>query len=180
LRETVALCRMADELLSLARLDREASIERAPVNLSALVREVAEAVEPLVQARNLTLRTSLDDDVFVDGNRDHLQRLLINLLDNALKFTPEHGRVSVGLNIAGAQAILRVADNGPGIPPDDLPFIFDRFFRGKNRAEHGSGLGLSLCREIVRLHGGKISAANGVDGGGEFVVMLPASKPVQV
>jgi two-component system OmpR family sensor kinase len=175
LREVVTLCRMADELLTLARLDEEASLERAPLNLRILVHEVADAVEPLVQAKHLSLTTSLNGDVLVDGNQGHIRRLLINLLDNALKFTPEHGRIAVAVEAHDGKAIVKIADSGPGIAPADLPFIFDRFFRGKERGEPGSGLGLSLCREIARLHGGEITATNIAGGGSEFVVSLPAS-----
>lgn len=178
LHEAVALCRMADELLALSRLDQEASIERAPLNLRTLVREVIDAIEPLLHAKNLALATTLESDVYVDGSSSHLRRLLINLLDNALKFTPEHGRIAVALEAREGRAILRVADTGPGIAPSDLPFVFERLFRGKEHAESGSGLGLSLCREIVRLHKGEISAANAAGGGAEFVVTLPACAPI--
>jgi len=177
LRETVALCRMADELLALARLDQEASFERAPLDLSALAREVIDAIEPLVQAKNLVLAATLDGAVYVHGSPNHLRRLLINLLDNALKFTPEHGRIAVSLEARNGHAALRVTDSGPGIAPADLPFIFDRFFRGKAQGESGSGLGLSLCHEIVRLHQGEIHAANAAGGGSEFVVTLPGCVP---
>ncbi len=175
LQEVLALCKMADELLTLARLNGEVSVQRLPLNLRGLVDEVAAAVAPLAQARNLTLNVSTDD-AFVEGNAAHLRRLLINLLDNALKFTPEHGAISVTLGRDGDCALLRVADNGPGIAPAELPFIFDRFFRGVAAKGDGSGLGLSLCREIVRLHGGKISARNNPEGGSEFLVTVPLAR----
>jgi signal transduction histidine kinase len=173
LGETVALCRMADELLTLARLDHESTIEREPLDLEMLVREVIEAVEPLVQAKQLAMRTSLEGAVTVSGNRDHLRRLIVNLIDNALKFTPEHGWIAVGLSPHDSKTHLLIADSGPAIPLEDLPHIFDRFFRGKAHGQSGSGLGLSLCREIARLHGGEIAAANLPTGGVEFVVTLP-------
>jgi heavy metal sensor kinase len=175
LQEVLALCKMADELLTLARLNGEVSVQRLPLNLRSLVDEVAAAVAPLAQARNLTLDVSTDD-AFVEGNATHLRRLLINLLDNALKFTPEHGAISVTLGRDGDCALLRVADSGPGIVPAELPFIFDRFFRGVAAKGDGSGLGLSLCREIVRLHGGEISARNNPEGGSEFLVTVPLAR----
>jgi signal transduction histidine kinase len=177
LHEAVALCRMADELLTLSRLDEEASFERELLSLRDLMAEVGEAVEPLVQTKHLALQANLNTDVFVDGNRNYLRRLLINLLDNALKFTPSQGRIAMTIESFDGHATLRIADNGPGIPSADLPFIFDRFFRGRTRNEPGSGLGLSLCREIARLHGGDISAHNLDCGGIEFIVTLPASTP---
>jgi signal transduction histidine kinase len=179
LAEVVALCTMADQLLALARLDQEASLERERLDLGALLGEVVEAVEPLVQAKQLTLATDAAAGVTVDGNRIHLRRLAINLLDNAIKFTPASGRVEIGVEARNGRAILRVADSGPGIPREDLPRVFDRFFRSKARDEPGNGLGLSLCREIVRLHRGRITAANRPGGGCEFVVTLPLALQIQ-
>ena len=171
--EVVALCTMADQLLTLARLDQEASTERERVDLGALVREVAGAVEPLVQAKPLKLTVNSEEAVIVEGNPVHLKRLVINLLDNAIKFTPAQGKLEIGTAARDGHATLRVADSGPGIPAEDLPFIFNRFFRGRARDESGNGLGLSLCREIVRLHRGEIAVANRGDGGCEFIVTLP-------
>ena len=100
---------------------------------------------------------------------------MINLLDNALKFTPEEGWIGIALKSHNGRVKLRIADSGPGLEQEELPFIFERFFRGRSgRNQAGKGLGLSLCREIVELHGGEISAANQPGGGSEFVVMLPA------
>lgn len=175
LHEAVALCSLADDLLTLARLDQDTSIERAPLDLSAIAREVAEAVEPLAQAKDLVFVTALGNPVYVNGSANHLRRLLINLIDNAVKFAPEHGHVGMALEAQDGQALLLVTDNGPGIPPDDLPLVFERFFRSKDRSEPGSGLGLSICREIVRLHGGEITAGNREGGGSEFVVTIPTA-----
>ncbi|HEY2104693.1 MAG TPA: HAMP domain-containing sensor histidine kinase, partial [Candidatus Binataceae bacterium] len=173
LREVLALCTTAEELLALARLSEEAFEQRMPVNFGALLREVLDAIEPLVQAKNLTLNDNLDEDLVVDGNRDQLRRLVVNLLDNAIKFTPENGAVAVSLDRQGERAVVRISDNGPGIAPADLPFIFERFFRGAAPKTGGSGLGLSLCKEIVRLHHGEIFAGNNPGGGCEFVVTMP-------
>jgi signal transduction histidine kinase len=173
LQEVLKLCKMADELLALARLDGEASVQRVPLNLRSVVEEVIAAVAPLAQAKDLTLRISNESDAPVEGSPVHLRRLLINLLDNALKFTPEHGVVSVSLERNREHAKLRVADSGPGIAQADLPFVFERFYRGAAAEGDGSGLGLSLCKEIVRLYGGEITAGNMPEGGSEFVVTLP-------
>jgi signal transduction histidine kinase len=176
LRETIALCRISDELLAFARLDHEA-VERAPCDFGALIREVVEIVEPLVDARAISLETALDDGVVVNGNREHLRRLVVNLLDNAIKFASARGTITLNL-VADKDQLptLRIVNNGPPIPSGDLPHIFDRFFRGHAPWRQGSGLGLSFCHEIARLHGGSITAAN-LDGGGgvEFVVTLPAT-----
>ena len=173
LNEVVALCRMEDELLTLARLSEEAFVQRVPLNLRTLVSEVVETVEPLTQSKNLTVQSSGDDELVVHGNLDHLRRLVVNLLDNAIKFTPEFGRIAVTLERRENRARLRISDSGPGIAAADLPFIFDRFFRGNGLKTNGSGLGLSLCREIVQLHHGEIDVHNNPEKGCEFVVTLP-------
>jgi heavy metal sensor kinase len=174
LREVIALCRMADDLLVLTRLDQEISAARQEVDLSALSREVIGAIEPLAATKHLSLNTALADKAQVEGNPEHLRRVIINLLDNALKFAPDNGHITVAVQHSDGRVVLRVADSGPGISPTELPFVFDRFFRGRAHAESGNGLGLSLCREIVQHHGGEITATNQPGGGAEFAVLLPA------
>jgi two-component system heavy metal sensor histidine kinase CusS len=174
LRDAAAVCTMADDLLTLARLDQELSLSCEGIELRDLAAEVLDAIEPLTASKRLKVATHLVP-VNVLGNRDHLRRLLINLLDNAVKFTPEKGQITIALESDNGLTKLRIADSGPGIDDEDLPFIFERFFRGRNgRSEPGKCLGLSLCREIVELHGGQITAINRPDGGAEFVVTLPA------
>ncbi len=172
-QEVVDLCKIADELLMLARLGGEVSVDRKPLDLGALVDEVGATVEPVAQARNVALRCECASGAIVNGNASHLRRLVINLLDNALKYTPECGAIDVRLRRDGDSTYLIVADSGPGIDPADLPRIFDRFYRGAAARGEGSGLGLSLCREIARLHGGEIAAANRPAGGAAFTVTLP-------
>jgi len=174
LGEVVKLCGMADELLTLSRVDQEFRSGRERIDVSALAHEVVDTIEPLAASKQLRVEAHIADGIMVNGNGDHLRRVLINLLDNALKFTAQ-GCVTVGLESCDGKAELRVTDTGPGIAPAELPFIFDRFFRGRAGHAPGNGLGLSLCREIVQLHGGKISAANRAGGGAEFAVVLPES-----
>ena len=171
-REALSLCRIADELLMLSRLNGEVMVDRRRLNLRALLSEIAGTVGPLAQAREIKLTVDAHEDVFVNGNEGHLRRLIVNLLDNALTFTPAGGSIDVGLKSDANRAIIRVADTGEGIHPAELPHIFDRFFRGAGSAGEGSGLGLSLCREIARAHGGEIAAANLPSGGSAFVVTL--------
>jgi len=175
-REALSLCRIADELLMLSRLNGEVMVDRQRLNLRALLGEIAATVGPLAQARGIKLSLNAPEDVFVNGNAGHLRRLVINLLDNALKFTPADGSIEVGLRSDANRAIIRVADSGEGIHPAEMPHIFDRFFRGAGSPGEGSGLGLSLCREIARAHGGDIAAANLPTGGCAFVVTLALYK----
>ncbi|HEV2170689.1 MAG TPA: ATP-binding protein, partial [Candidatus Binatus sp.] len=164
-REALSLCRIADELLMLSRLNGEVMVDRHRLNLRGLIGEIAATVGPLAQAHEIKLTVHALEDVFVNGNEGHLRRLIVNLLDNALKFTPAGGSIDVGLKSDANRAIVRVADTGAGIHPAELPHIFDRFFRGAGSPGEGSGLGLSLCREIARAHGGDIAAANLPQGG---------------
>ncbi|HEY6394691.1 MAG TPA: HAMP domain-containing sensor histidine kinase [Candidatus Binataceae bacterium] len=177
LKEVNDLCKIADELLMLSRLEGDVNIERQPVSLRSLLDEIHPAVETLAQAKEIGVQVDSDGDIQIDANPGYLRRLVINLLDNALKFTPANGAIKVRLSRNDGNAELRIADTGPGIDPKDLPFIFDRFFRGISGGTEGSGLGLSLCREIARIHGGNIVAHNLSAGGCEFVVTLPARKP---
>jgi two-component system OmpR family sensor kinase len=175
-REALSLCRIADELLMLSRLNGEVLVDRHRLNLRALLSEIAATVGPLAQAREIKLKVDAPEDVFVNGNEGHLRRLIVNLLDNALKFTPAGGSIDVGLKSDANRAILRVADTGQGIHPAELPHIFDRFFRGAGSPGEGSGLGLSLCREIARAHGGDIDVANLPSGGSAFVATFALFK----
>ncbi|MBV8770940.1 MAG: HAMP domain-containing protein [Deltaproteobacteria bacterium] len=177
LRDAAAVCEMADDLLALTRLDQELSSGREPIELRGLTEEVLDSIEPLTASKRLIIATDLRTRANVLGNRDHLRRLLINLVDNAVKFTPEGGKIVLALDSHNGVMKLRIADSGPGINQEDLPFIFERFYRGRDgRSEPGKGLGLSLCREIVEAHGGEIRVSNRPAGGAEFIVTLPAEQ----
>jgi signal transduction histidine kinase len=173
LRDTIALATMADELLALTWLDQERTMAVQPIDWPTLIKDVIATVEPLAEAKHQILSTRLAKPMMIEGNRNHLRRLLNNLIANALEFTPDHGRIEISLQAHDSQVVLSISDNGPGIAETELPFIFDRFFRGRGRREVGSGLGLSLCREITKLHGGELTAANRAAGGAEFRVVLP-------
>ena len=114
------------------------------------------------------------DDVVVPADRTRLEQVAANLIDNAVKYAPAGGRVTVQVQTEGPDALLIVSDNGPGIPPDELPKIWDRLFRGdRSRTERGLGLGLSLVKAIVEAHGGRVEASSAVGQGSRFTVRLP-------
>lgn len=176
LRDAAVVCALADDLLALTRLDQEVSLEREAIDLRGLTAEVINAIEPLATSKRLIIETNLRATADVQGNREHLRRVMINLLGNAVKFTPEEGRIGIVLESHNGSVKLRITDSGPGIAHEDLPFVFERFFRGSSgHNESGKGLGLSLCREIVELHGGEITATNQPGGGTEFAVTLRAA-----
>jgi signal transduction histidine kinase len=152
-------------------------VARDRVELDTLLLEVYH--EAQVLAGGVQLLIGEIDQAEVMGDRDRLKQLLLNLVSNGLKFTPEGGRVSLGLaRAASGWARLVVSDTGAGIPPDELPHIFERFYRvdkARARSQGGAGLGLAIAQRIAQVHGGRIEAASdGATGrGSTFSVWLP-------
>jgi two-component system OmpR family sensor kinase len=176
--EAERMSRLVDDLLLLAQSDAGTlPLARERVELDTLLLEVYREAQVLRGGVVVTIGEI--DQAAVMGDRDRLKQLLLNLVSNALKFTPEGGRVSLGLSrAAGNWARLVVSDTGAGIPPDELPHIFERFYRvdkARSRAQGGSGLGLSIAQRIAQVHGGRIEAASdGTNGrGSTFSVWLP-------
>lgn len=163
-------------LLTLARSEAaEEAIEWRPVDLGLLGREVAGVWRAPAAAKRITLALQADDACPIVGERHLLERLLSNLLDNAIKFTPAPGRVTLAIRRQATQAQLCVEDTGPGIPAAELASVFDRFFtpRSPHAAAHSTGLGLGLCRWIVEAHQGRIQIASVVGQGTTVTVSLP-------
>jgi signal transduction histidine kinase len=134
-------------------------------------------VRPAAAAKDLMLTVEGADDVRLMADDDLLLQLLLNLLDNAVKYTPPGGAVSVSFSTADGAVAIAIADTGPGIPAEHLEHIFDRFYRldaARSRAEGGAGLGLSISRWIAEAHGGTISAASPPGEGTTFTVRIPA------
>lgn len=168
---------MTSSLLDLSRLEGgDMPQERIPLDVTALVREVSELYASRAEQSGLVFAFDMPDaQVIVSANETQLRRVLGNLLDNAIKFTPENGKVCVGLCRSGSSVKLWVQDNGIGIPAEDLPLLFNRFRRGRNAAAYpGSGLGLAITKAIVERHGGHISAES-LPEGTRFLLQLPFS-----
>lgn len=167
LSESQGLLATFNALLRIARIEADhGTAAFAPIELAALVRDVAEYYEPLAEARHQTLAVHASPGVQTPGDRDLLFQALANLLDNAIKYTPEGGHIAVSLAVVGdGHAELTVADSGPGIPPAARAQIFQRFFRlESSRSTPGSGLGLSLVEAVARLHGIEIQVADNAPG----------------
>jgi two-component system sensor histidine kinase BaeS len=174
--EVERLGRLLGALRSLNELESEdVSVEHEKLDLADVGRDAIAHAETVYAAKGVTLLGDLAE-VAVKGDRDRLLQVAANLLDNALKFTPQGGRVVLAVAAAGGPwAALTVTDTGPGIDPIDLPFIFDRFYRSQAaRGTHGVGLGLAIARGLVEAQGGVIEAADGPEGGAVFTVRLPA------
>ena len=172
--EVGRLIRLTSNLLYLAHLDAGRDLDHRPVELDTLCLEV------LHQSRNLrpdvTLRMDHKEQVSLSGDRDLLKQLVLNLVDNGLKYTAAGGTVALSLYRDKTQARLVVEDTGPGIPPDQIPLIFDRFYRGPDshvRSPAGAGIGLAISRWIARAHGGDITVESEVGRGSVFTVILP-------
>jgi signal transduction histidine kinase len=150
-------------------------LHRARVPLREIAARAVDLYKDVADARDVSLALTDDaDDVVVPADRTRLEQVAANLIDNALKYAPAGGRVTVQVQTEGPDALLIVSDNGPGIPPDELPKIWDRLFRGdRSRTERGLGLGLSLVKAIVEAHGGRVEASSAVGQGSRFTVRLP-------
>jgi signal transduction histidine kinase len=149
-------------------------LHREPVALADVVARAVDLYRDVADAKGVTLAAEAPADIVVIADRTRLEQVAANLIDNALKYTPAGGRVDVEAGRTATAAILRVRDTGPGIPPDELPRIFDRLFRGDtSRAERGLGLGLSLVKAIVEAHGGTVDVASEPGQGSVFTVSLP-------
>jgi signal transduction histidine kinase len=172
------LARLTEGLLDLSRLEAASSRERrASLELVALVREASELYASRADQGGLAFTLSLPPGpVTIQGDRAQLRQVLENLLDNAIKFTPEGGSVAVGIDEHQEQAELWVEDTGIGIPADDLPGLFGRFHRGRNAGGYpGSGLGLAIARAIVENHGGHIQAESLLGEGTRVSFTLPTT-----
>jgi len=144
------------------------------VDISALVEEACDLFEPLADEKNLSIEIKVPPQCLLYGDKSKLQRVLANLLDNAIKYTPTGGNITVLVKKDEKWVIISVHDTGIGILPKDSPHLFDRFFRAdESRSEPGAGLGLSLVRAIVQAHGGDIKVSSSPGVGSSFTVVLP-------
>jgi signal transduction histidine kinase len=178
-RSTVRLVDLVGDLLLVAEAGRgPLSLDVHDVDLAALVADAAELARPSAAAKDIELDVRPERTPSVPGDRMRLAQLLDNLVSNAVKFTPDGGRVTVRNFSAGAHAVLEVSDTGGGIAPDDRLHVFDPFFRARGttaRAVPGTGLGLSIAKAIVEAHGGDIEVDSAEGGGTTFRVSLPAA-----
>ena len=154
-------------------------MRREPIDLGQLASSLATTYEPRLQERGIDLRIDLAGPGRILGDERWLFQAVGNLLDNALKFTPDRGRIVLAVREALGQVSLAVSDSGPGLPEESLDRIFERFFQAessRNRhANAGAGLGLAIVAWIVQAHGGTITAANDAGGGARFQFDLPAA-----
>ena len=171
--ETRRMSSLVADLEVLASADAaHFSLNKERLDVAVLAAGVTAEFGQLFEAKAVHLEADLEPTI-VEGDPARLRQIVGNLLANALKFTPRGGRVRIRLAREADQAVLEVSDSGPGIPADELNRVFERFFRGRAARAGGSGIGLTVVRELVSAHGGNVRVANAIGGGAVFTVVLP-------
>ncbi len=169
---------LSTALLELARLDQQPQDWKSvSLDLSELLETMVESMQQLAETREITLVGAIAPGLCVRGDFDQLTRLFLNLLDNALTYTPAGGRVTVRGDLRGEDVCVSIQDSGPGIAPEHLPHLFERFYRAqedRTRSTGGAGLGLSIAWEIAHKHGGELSIQSTIRQGTTALVRLPS------
>jgi len=178
LEETKRMLKIIEDLLLLTKMNYQADVLKFErIDLARFVRIVYEQAKILAVEKKITVDIEIpEDDRKVNGDELHLRRLFLNLVDNAIKFTPPGGRIGIGLTYDGQRARISIKDTGIGIEKENLPKLFDKFFRIEGKIKDSSlssGLGLSIAQSIAELHGGKISVVSQSGQGSIFTVSLP-------
>jgi len=174
--ESDRLAKLVDEVLTLSRLEtgrEEFHLDR--LNLSDLIKDTTEKMLLRAQKYEIKIVSDIKPEVYVRGDQEKLVQVIVNLLDNAFKYSPPGATVTLSLYKEKDEAILTVVDQGIGIPEKDRSKVFDRFYRAENaRGISGTGLGLSIVKHIVDAHSGSIELTEGVEGGTAAIVRIPA------
>ncbi|HNC05521.1 MAG TPA: HAMP domain-containing sensor histidine kinase [Solirubrobacterales bacterium] len=181
LRSSERMTRLVADLQLLAKADSERYRDLVPCDLSEIAANVAAELRPL--SDNHTIALDTPEAAVVEGNGDDLHRVILNLIDNAIRHTPAGSTITVTTRLDRDIAEIRVEDDGPGVPKEMWPTIFDRFVRHDGRGDRkkgkGTGLGLAIVRVIARSHGGSARVGTSPEGGASFVVRIPAIKPAE-
>ncbi len=167
---------LVTDLLDLGRIEAGLDTAKETTPVGVLTRYAVESLRGSAETRGLILETDLSDDLgLVHGSPIRLRQMIGNLIENAIKYTPRGGKVRVRARTEGDQVILRISDSGPGIPPADQPYLFDKFYRGTNVPDDmpGTGLGLSIVKSIIESHNGRIWVDSQLGRGTTFTVVLP-------
>jgi len=178
LEETLRLRRLVDELLDLSSIESgHLDIRKNDISIESIVEKVSKKVQPICNGKNIELAIEIEDEIpQIAADEDRIEQVLINLVDNAVRYSPQGSRVAIKVRSSGKGVIVSVRDSGPGIPPDELPFVWERFYKvdkSRERKKSGTGLGLAIVKKIVELHHGRVWAQNCEEGGAEFSFYLP-------
>lgn len=179
-KESDRLTHMVEELLDFSRfVSGKISLNKEQVDIEEVLHHIEKQLSPRAFAQNINFTVEFKNNlpiIWADENR--LKQVLINVLDNAFKFTPENGEILVCSRYEHGKLIISVKDNGCGIPPEDLPYVKEKFYKGKN-SKSRTGLGLSICSEIVKLHEGSLDIKSQPDSGTEVLIILPVEEDGQ-
>jgi heavy metal sensor kinase len=177
LEEVDRLAHIVEGLFAISRMDAgEAAAEWVPLDLAQLTAATVDQMSLLADDKGINVSYDAATAVWVEGDRARLKQVVVNLLDNAIKYTPQGGQIALTVDAQDLQAVLEVTDNGIGIPPEALPRVFERFFRvdqARSREQGGAGLGLSIVKSICTAHHGRVEASSGPGRGSRFRVELP-------
>jgi heavy metal sensor kinase len=180
LEEVERLSKIVERLFALSRLDAgEAQAEWVAFDLGELARTTCEQMSLLAEDKRISITCDPPPTVTVNGDRARMKEVVVNLLDNAIKYTPEGGAIHLKVGTVEGRAVLEVADTGIGIPPEAVAHVFDRFFRVdrvRSREHGGAGLGLSIVKSICNAHGGEVAVESAVGRGSRFRVKLPLAE----
>jgi len=172
-RSNSRAARLVNQLLLMKHSEAHIDTLMEPVPLTTLIQERMAALEPLASARGIEFEFFGDDEIHVAGIRERLVSLIDNLIENAVKYSPEGGRIEVQLQSRDKSAQLRVSDAGPGIPVELRERVFDRFFRDPNQTQSGSGLGLAIVKAVTQQHNGRVNLSTSAEGGLMVTVDFP-------
>jgi len=177
MRQATRLTNIAADLLTLSELESNAEIAQPhPISVGAVLESVLRTVEPAAQARGITLKRDKIDDLHVNGRELRLEQVFVNLLDNAIKFSRPNGEVLIDVQSFDGTARITIADSGIGIPSEDLPRIFERFYRvdkARSRDVGGTGLGLSIVKHVIEQMGGTVAVDSRLGEGSRFIIVVP-------
>ena len=179
-RNATRLQRLVDDILMISRADSDRlTLTVEPVDVRQLVQRAVDSAGPVARNKGVELVARVEEELpELAGDRRLLAQLLDNLVSNAVKFTPAGGSVTVGASGDGEEVVIDVVDTGPGIPADEVPRLFDRFFRASTAADvPGTGLGLAIAKVIVEAHGGSIGVESELGVGSTFRFVLPLAPP---
>lgn len=176
-KEIDRLSSVVGDLLTLVHIDsHKLRLRREMMVLADTVRETVSRLNPLAKKRGQQIVVKIQDECEMFADSGKLAQVCYNIIENAIKYTPDGGTITVSLAKVGRDAVLDISDTGVGIPAEDLPHVFDRFYRvdkARSRETGGTGLGLSIVKQIVRLHAGTVTVASEFGKGTTFTVQLP-------
>jgi len=176
-KETERLTTLIESILEISSIEAGTfQIVRGDVNIQEVINRVLSVLKPLAQKGKIMLECDIPTELgILQGDESKIESVISNIVNNAIKFTPEGGRISVSAHYRGDELFFKVSDTGVGIPKESLTKIFDRFYRVYREGEQvqGTGLGLAIVKEIVQMHGGRIDVESEVGKGTTFTVVLP-------